>query len=126
MKIFSGKLFFSRVKKKTLIADRLLQRQRTEVEDEWEGLNNIGCDEVILKAVMLTEVPNVANPMAHVLKSLTRKLDPAGEVVQVDSNSAHVDCSRDVSTMSHSAEVKRTHKVFVGDNLLNSMRIILN
>ena len=53
------------------IADRLLKRQRTEVEDEREGLNNVGCDEVILMRIMLTEVPNVANPMAHVLKSLT-------------------------------------------------------
>ena len=28
----------------SMIADRLLQRQRTEVEDEKEGLNNFGCD----------------------------------------------------------------------------------
>ena len=64
----------------SMIADKLLQRQRTEVEDDQEGLNNIGCDEVILKGVLLTEVPNVANPMAHVLKSLTNKLDVAGEM----------------------------------------------
>ena len=90
------------------IADRLLKLQRTEVEDEREGLNNVGCDELIIQRVMLTEVPNVANPMAHVLKSLTSNLDPAGEVFQVDGNSACID-----------DEVKRTHKVRVGDNLLN-------
>ena len=84
----------------SMIADRLLQRQRAEVGDELEGLNSIGCDEVILKTVMLTEVPNVANPMAHVLKSLTTKLDDPGVIFPVDSN-------------------KRTHKVRVGDNLLN-------
>ena len=61
---------------------------------------------------MLTEVPNVANPMAHVLKSLTSNLDPTGEVFQVEGNSARIDCSRE-------EEVKRTHKVRVGDNLLN-------
>ena len=27
-----------------MIADRLLQRQRAEVEDQQEGLNDIGCD----------------------------------------------------------------------------------
>ena len=84
----------------SMMADKLLQRQRTEVEDELEGLNNIGCDEVILKGVMLTEVPNVANPMTHILKSLNNKLDDPGEVSRVDSS-------------------KRTHKVLVGDNLLN-------
>ena len=35
-----------------LIADKLLQRQRAEVEAELEGLNDIGCNEVILKGVM--------------------------------------------------------------------------
>ena len=54
----------------SMIADRLLQRQRAEVEDELGGLNNIGFDEIILKGVILTEVTNVANPMAHVLKAL--------------------------------------------------------
>ena len=54
-----------------MIADRPLQRQRAAVEDQLEGLDNMGCDEVILKGVMLTEVPNVANPMANVLESLT-------------------------------------------------------
>ena len=49
----------------SMIADKLLQRQRAEVEDVLEGLNNIGCDEVILRGVMLPEVPNVANPIAH-------------------------------------------------------------
>ena len=46
----------------SMIADRLLQLQRFEVEDQLEGLNNIGCEEIILKEVLLTEVPNVANP----------------------------------------------------------------
>ena len=60
-------MFFS----DSMIADRPLQRERAAVEDQLEGLDNMGCDEVILKGVMLTEVPNVANPMANVLESLT-------------------------------------------------------
>ena len=63
----------------SMIADRLLQRQRTEVEDEIEGLNSISCDEVIVKGVLLTESPNAANPMAQVLKSLKIKLDVVRE-----------------------------------------------
>ena len=78
------------------IADRLLQRQRAEVEDELEGLNNMGCDEIILKGAMLTELPNVANPMAHVLKSLTTKLNDPGELFPGDSKSDDADRSRDV------------------------------
>ena len=118
----------------TAIADKLLQRQRAEVEDELEDLNNIGCDEIILKGVMLTEVPNVANPMAHVLKSLTTKLDDPGELFPGDSKSDNVYRSRDVdatgdgpdlspgrrySAGSHQRRVKRTHKVCVGEKLLN-------
>ena len=63
----------------SMIADRLLQRQRTEVEDEIEGLNSISCDEVIVKGVLLTESPNAANPMEQVLKSLKIKLDVVRE-----------------------------------------------
>ena len=59
----------------SMIADRLIQNQRTEVEDEKEGLYNFGCDEVIVKGVLLTEAPNAANPMSAVLQSLKRKLD---------------------------------------------------
>ena len=33
----------------SMIADKLLQRQRAEVEDELEGLDNMDCDEVILR-----------------------------------------------------------------------------
>ena len=66
-----------------------MQRQRAEVEDEQEGLNNIGCDEIVLKGVILTEVPNVANPMAHVLKSLTTKLDDPGELFRGNSKSEY-------------------------------------
>ena len=57
-----------------MIADRLLQRQRSEVEYQLEGLNNIGCEDVILKEGLLADVPNVANLMAHVEESLTNKL----------------------------------------------------
>ena len=59
----------------SMIADELLQRQRIEVEDEQEGFNNSGADDVFIKGVLLTEAPNVANPMAHVLESLVNKLD---------------------------------------------------
>ena len=90
----------------SMIADRLLQRQRTEVEDQQEGLNNIGCDEVILKGVLLTEVPGVANPMAHVLESLTNKLDVAAQESDVDNKSLDIEFSRDVSGIRDSAEVK--------------------
>ena len=118
----------------SMIADRLLQRQRAEVEDELEGLNNIGCDEIILKGVMLTEVPNVANPMAHVLKSLTTKLDDPGELFRGDIKSDDIDRLRDIDATgdnpdlhpgrsygvsSRQRRVKRTHKVFVGEKLLN-------
>ena len=68
----------------SMIADKLLQRQRAEVEDERDGLNNFGCDDVILKGVLLTEMPNVAKPMAHVLESLTNELDVAADVFDVD------------------------------------------
>ena len=103
----------------SMIVDRLLQFQRSEVEDQLEGLDNMGCDEVILKGVTLTKVPNVANPMAHVLESLTNKLDVAREDFDVDNKSAHIDSSRDVSGIRESAKAKRSHKVLVGDKLLN-------
>ena len=48
----------------SMIADKLLQRQRTEVEDQLEGLDNMGRDEFILKGVMMTDLPNITNPMA--------------------------------------------------------------
>ena len=102
-----------------MIANKLLQRQRAEVENEREGFNDIGCDEIILKTVLLTEVPNVANPMAHVLESLTNKLDAAGEVFDVHNKSRHMDSLKNVSDKPDSVKVKRSHKVLVEDKLLN-------
>ena len=79
----------------------------------------MGCDVVILKGVMLIEVPNVANPVAHVLEYLTNKFNVAGEVFDVENKSAHIDSSRNVSSLRESAKLKRSHKVCVEDKLLN-------
>ena len=70
-------------------------------------------------AVMLTEVPNLANPMAHVLESLSNKLDAAGKVFDVHSKSPHIDSLRDDSDKPDSIKVKRSHKVHIEDMLLN-------
>ena len=74
----------------SMIADRLLQHQRTEVEDEKEGLHNFGCDEVIVKGVLLTEAPNAANPMSAVLESLKRKLDITKEASHNNKTHANI------------------------------------
>ena len=75
----------------SMIADRLLKNQRSEVEDEKEGLHNIGCDEVIVKGVLLTEAPNAANPMSLVLESLQKKLDIVRKYSDVPKGSSNLE-----------------------------------
>ena len=70
----------------SMIADRLLQQQRAEVEDDVEGLNNIGCDEIFLKGIMLTAVPSVANPMLHVMESLSNNMDDPNSCLVVTAS----------------------------------------
>ena len=59
----------------------------------------------ILKRVLLTEVPGVANPMAHVLESLTNKLDVAAQESDVENKSFDIESSIDVSGKRNSVEV---------------------
>ena len=127
----------------SMIADQLLQRQRTEVEDEREGFNDYASDDVFIKGVLLTESPNVTNPAAHVLESLVNKLDDTGE--QFDAHSKFVDVASSVhvspndnddvslpqpsqseaqsskvqDSEGENPKVKRTHKVHVVEKLIN-------
>ena len=126
----------------SMIADELLQRQRIEVEDEQEGFNNSVADDVFIKGVLLTEAPNVANPMAHVLESLLNKLDETVEEVDAQgkcfniasivdvSGSANGDVSSRLQPSHANVQssnvqassrdgVKRTHKVHVLDKVIN-------
>ena len=134
-----------------MIADQLLQRQRSEVEDERDGFNNYASDDVYIQGVLLTESPNVTSPIAHVLESLVNQLDHTGEEFDAHSkfgdiaSSVHVsgNDNDDISLRSQASQphaqsakvkdssrdnpkVKRTHKVHVVQNLINELRIILN
>ena len=123
----------------SMIADQLLQRQRSEVEDEQEGFNNSASDDVFIKGVLVTEAPNVANPIAHVLESLVNKLDDTAEGSDAQGNLVDIAASVDLSRIdndgvslpfqpSHPSsnvhassknDVKRTHKVHVVQKLIN-------
>ena len=62
-----------------MIAAQLLQRQRTEVEDEQEGFSNCASGDVFIRGVLLIEALNVTNPVALLLESLDNKLDDTEE-----------------------------------------------
>jgi hypothetical protein len=87
----------------SMIADQLLQRQRTEVEDEQEGLSNSAAEDVFIKGVLLTEAPNVANPMAHVLDSLVNKLDNTRDESDAQGKFVDIAASMDVSRTDNDA-----------------------
>ena len=87
-----------------MIADELLQRQRSEVEDEHEGFNNSASDDVFIKGVLLTEAPNVANPMAHVLESLLNKLDDTGEESLIQGKVVDITASMDACRIDNDAQ----------------------
>ena len=123
----------------SMIADQLLQRQRAEVEDEQEGLNNNASDDVFIKGVLLTEAPNVANPMAHVLNSLVKKLDDTreesvaqekfvdiAEMLDVSSNDndavsqpSQPDVLSSNAQASSKDDVRRIHNFHVVEKLIN-------
>ena len=91
---------------------------------------------------MLTEAPNVANPMAHVLESLVNKLDDTVEDSDAQGKFVDIASSMDVSCVDNDAaslplqpshpdvqssnvqasskdDAKRTHKVHVLDKIIN-------
>ena len=132
----------------SMIADQLLQRQRTEVEDEQEGFNKYACGDVFIKGILLTEAQNVDNPIAHVLDSLLNKLDATGEEFDPQRKFVDIASTMDVSRIDDAVDdedvsprsqpshpdaqsyneedfskdnpkVKRTHKVHVIEKILN-------
>ena len=50
---------------------------------------------------MLTEAPNVANPMAHVLESLVNKLDDTGQESHAQGKFVNIAASMDVSRIDN-------------------------
>ena len=91
----------SSIESDSMIAERLSTNQRWEVEDNDAGLTLEGFDGVIIRGVMLTDVPQATNPISIVLQSLKSKIDDAK-----DSTKLHRKNHTDVQSDHQSAVCK--------------------